>query len=587
MKKPKQVYARLIMIAMLGLALGLGLIWLKRALTERFDIIIVNGTVVDGTGASAEQKSIGIRGGKIVPLNWEFFAEADRLIDAQGLIVAPGFIDVHTHIEGNIGSNRKNESIAAPNFLAQGITTIITGNCGRSAESLPKFFRQIESQGIAVNVGSLVGHNTIRRQVIGEEARKPDQEEIRKMKQIVASAMRDGALGLSSGLEYAPGIFSQREEIEALAEVVSKYHGVYATHLRDEGNDVIDALTEALQVAKRTRIPVQISHLKWRGRVNWGRSQKLINLIAQAQREGLAVRCDAYPYISSSTSLDILIPRYARAGGSAKLRARLRDSVERQEILDGILAQMKEEGWQDFAFARVANCDFAPQYNGLTIPEITNLLRLEQLTKSQAGKALPGTLKTSYPPMNKNTNDQQQNAENAGNGEELETNYKAFVRSQAETICDLTARGSVQMIYENMSEEDMTTILQFADCMLGSDSGIRTGDGRPHPRGYGTAPRFLSRFVFKHKMLSLEEGIRKMTSLPAETFALQERGKLLPQYWADIAIFDPNAFQDNATYDSPFQPPDGLIYVLINGQVAVEEGRILPVSVGRVLKREF
>jgi N-acyl-D-aspartate/D-glutamate deacylase len=689
-----------IVVIVAGASLGLGLLWIRQSLTERFDILIINGLVIDGTGAEGRRETVGIRDGRIVPVEWPVFAEADKTIDADGLVVAPGFIDVHTHIEGNVSGSSRDSPLAAPNFISQGITTIITGNCGRSALSIADFFSQLQQRGVEVNVASLVGHNTIRRKVMGDDARAPTDEEIKEMRNLVRRAMRDGALGLSTGLEYTPGAFADVEEVKALVEVAARYHGIYATHMRDEGNDVVKSIEEALAVARETQAPLEISHLKWRGRANWGRSLQLIAMIAEAKKSGLKVSYDVYPYTASSTSLDILIPKSAREGGGAKLRERLTGGDTRARVIEGTLAQMKSEGWEDFSFARVAYCEFAPEFNGLSIPQITALLHQKKIstsaaipptvevkqeiaddptadekkveTKIEEKKTETITQKEEKPdqdekqktpslvqtegdlPKNEGTNsgvkkeeaykaasektesndekkkskpvtkkpstavkkssrqkskattakrkaDSQKNKTTAkqnlsrsqstksgqsGNKEEP-TFDSASARSQAEAICYLAARGGAQMIYENMSEEDVIGMLRFPDCMLGSDSGIRTGDGRPHPRGYGSAPRLIGVFAIERAILSLEEAVRRMTSLPAETFGISERGRIAPGYWADIVIFDPSAIRDRATYEEPFQSPDGIRFVLVNGRVAREGAQSLSLNAGRVLRREF
>lgn len=617
----------------IGVIIGGGLYWwFNKELTERFDILIIHGTVIDGTGAARRSEAIGIREGKIVAVAHPSFAEADQVIDAEGLIVAPGLIDVHTHIEWNLRGAQKETALAAPNFLSQGITTIITGNCGTSSNSLSQFFNQLQSNGTAINIGSLVGHNTIRRQVLGEDSRDPSETELKKMRDLVRRAMMDGALGFSTGLEYAPGIFSSRREIEALAEVAAQYHGLYATHMRDEGNDVLKSIEEALQVGRRANIPVEISHLKSRGRTNWGRSHIIIKMLERAQSEGVQVRCDAYPYTASSTSLEILIPKRAREGGANKLRERLRDPVEKRRIVEEILSQMRSEGWQDFAFARVAYCQSAPEYNGLTIPEIAGLLS-KSASNNASGRAMQNDADDLYPvrlvndkkvkpsPKQKERSTTDKSAkkssakadapkqnekdklakQKSGPGkdiakEKLEVNPETFaphaqplsLESQAEAICYIASKGGAQMIYENMSEDDVENILRLPYCMLGSDSGIRLNtEGKPHPRGYGSAPRLLSLYARDMNLFSLEEAIRKMTSLPAETFRLANRGKIAPGYWADVVVFDPASIKDRATYESPLQAPDGIVYVLVNGKISLDHGQTVAVSSGQAIKREF
>jgi len=558
---PRWLVALVAGIIVTGVLLGAGLFLIKRRLTEQFDVLIVNGSVIDGSGSPARRETIGIRDGRVVPVAWPSFAEAPRRINAKGMVVAPGFIDVHTHIEGNVSSGRRSP-LLAPNFIAQGVTTIITGNCGRSALALTPFFEQLQTHGTQINIGSLAGHNTIRKQVMGEAGRAPTAEELEKMRGLVGRAMQDGALGFSTGLEYTPGAFADAKEIQALAAVANQYHGIYTTHMRDEGNGVVASLSEAIDVARAVGIPVQVSHLKWRGHINWGKARGLIDMIQHAQSEGLRVKCDAYPYTASSTTLDVLIPKSAREGGVPRLRERLQNPDERQRIIAAILEQMRSEGWDNFSFARVAYCDFAPEYNGLTIPEIT-----DRLKNSNAATARP----TSAP-------DGQSLSANGGQVPDAQ--------SQAETICRLAARGAVQMIYEAMSEDDVDSILQFSDCMLGSDSNIRNGEGRPHPRGYGSAPRWFSLFVEQRKVMRMEEAVRRMTLLPAETFGLTLRGKLAPGYWADIVIFDPATIKDEATYENPFRAPDGIEVVLVNGKVALERGQTVATDAGQVIKRK-
>jgi N-acyl-D-aspartate/D-glutamate deacylase len=610
---PKRIALLIAAVLAAGILLGAGLFWARRKVTDHFDILIVNGMVVDGNGTPARQEIVGIRGGKIVPVKWPYFAEADLKIDAQGLVVAPGFIDVHTHIEGNVRGKAKNSPLIAPNFLAQGTTTIITGNCGTSAPSLSQFFSQLEAGGVAINVGSLIGHNTIRRQVLGEASKAPSGDELRKMCQLVDRAMRDGALGLSSGLEYAPGLFASPKEIEAMAAIAGRYHGTYATHMRDEGNGVIESLNEALNVARNAKTPLQISHLKSRGRENWGTSRRLIEMILQARQAGLQVRCDAYPYTASSTSLDILIPKSAKEGGPGRMRERLRSPDERRRMAAEMCENIRSEGYKDFSFARVAYCQFAPEYEGLTIPEIASLIRKPNpraVAYQPEKHQTPSFIKTANNPSNESKSnssqgdrrnsdpakDQKAGAEGpakpasevTGTGEQNNTTLpQESLMNQAETVCYIAAKGGAQMIYENMSEDDVANVLRFPDCMLGSDSGIRmSNEGRPHPRGYGSAPRLLSRFALELKIFSLEEAIRKMTSLPADTFGISNRGKLLPGYWADVVIFSPTGIRDQATYQNPFREPDGIIYVLVNGKVALDHGQTGALNSGQVIRRE-
>jgi N-acyl-D-amino-acid deacylase len=299
-------------------------------------------------------------------------------------------------------------------------------------------------------------------------------------------------------------------------------------------------------------------------------------MIIAAQRSGSRVTCDAYPYTASSTTLDVLIPKAAREGGGAKLRERLLDPVSRKRIVSETVRQMKSEGWKDFSFARVAYCDFAPEYNGMTISDIASLL---EKTKHGQGKGAAPDLSLLKSAKSMDTDQRAKQARRSAG--------PSSVESQAEAICYLASRGSVQMIYENMSEDDVANILMFPDCMLGSDSNIRNGEGRPHPRGYGSAPRLLSLLARERGLFSLEEAVRRMTSLPADTFGIANRGKLAPGCWADVVIFDPAGIKDQATYESPFRAPDGIAYVLVNGKISLDHGSSESLTAGHAIKRDF
>jgi N-acyl-D-amino-acid deacylase len=584
-----------------GLLVGGGLYWVRRKLTERFDVLIVGGLIIDGSGAPATTGTIGVRDGKIVNVDWPFFAEAERTISAEGLIVCPGFIDVHTHIEGNVRANSKTSPLLARNFVVQGVTSIITGNCGTSAASLEEFFEQLLARGIQINVGSLIGHNTVRRRVMREVSREPTRDELAKMRKMVARAMKDGAMGFSTGLEYNPGAFASSREIETLAAVAARRRGVYATHIRDEGNHVAASLREAIEIARHARISLEVSHLKVRGRVNWGQSLEMIALLDQARNSGVALTCDFYPYTASSTSLDILVPKHHREGGAGKLRTRLRDPREHERIVADVIRQMETEGWNDFSFARVASCDFAPEYNGLTIPEIARL----RAVQSRSNKLAAGRAKRTADQSDKNIDPLRPKPDFAakpiarlatpsrgrdGSPTPVTPNPSIAGRqvdlvTQSETVCYLASKGGAQMIYENMSEGDVLHFARLPYSMLGSDSGIRTGEGRPHPRGFGAAARILAHLALKLRLITMEEAVRKMTWLPADTFRIEGRGRLLPGYWADIVIFDPASLKDMASYREPFREPEGITYVLVNGVVALDHGKTTSNNSGRVIRR--
>ena len=501
------------------------------AAQDNYDIIIRNGKIIDGTGNSWYYGEIAIKDGKIIAIQKNITGNATQSIDARGLIVAPGFIDVHAHIESSIF-----ERPTADNYIYDGVTTVITGNCGGSANNLQHFFFQVDSMGVSINVASLVGHNTVRELAMGESNRLASAAEQEKMEQLVKQAMKDGAVGLSTGLIYLPGMYSNTEEVVGLAKAAAAYNGVYASHIRNEENKVVDAINEAINIGKAANIPVEISHFKVSGRSNWGRSKETLALVEQARKDGYDVTIDQYPYTASSTNLGVRLPDWALSGGTDSLKARINDPVQHKLIVSGMLEQLKKYNYKNYSYAVVAYHAADTSLNGKSITDI-NILKGR---KSNAAK-------------------------------------------EAETILDLMLAGGAQMIYHGMDEADVRYIMKYPYNMVGADAGVATGKGMPHPRGYGSNARILGRYVREEKIISLEEAIRRMTSLPAQKFQFKDRGILKEGMAADIVVFDETEVIDLSTYEKPHQFSKGFSYVLVNGKLVIAHAKHTGIKSGKVL----
>jgi len=496
------------------------------------DILIKNGRILDGPGNPWFYGDVAVPAGKITAVGKLTGYTAPKLIDANRMIVAPGFIDVHAHIEKDIF-----EWPTADNFIYDGVTTVITGNCGGSALNLKNFFQRIDSLHPSINIASLVGHNTVRDKVMHRDNRLPTPGEQQQMESLVETAMKDGAVGLSTGLIYIPGTFANTEEVVGLAKAAARYNGVYASHIRNEGNGVVDAINEAINIGKAANIPVEISHFKISGKSNWGISNITLGLVQQARLEGWDVTIDQYPYTASSTNLGTRLPNWAFAGGNDSLKIRLHDAAIRAKIKKQMVEVLHKSKYKNHSFCVVANYRPDSSYNGKSITEINKLM-----------------------------------------------GRKSKASFEAETIMDMVEKGGAQMIYHTMSEEDVKYIMRYPFCMTGADAGIPVpGNGVPHPRGYGTNARVLGKYVREQKVLSLEEAIRRMTSLPAQKFQLKDRGLLKEGMAADIVIFDEKTVSDHATFDQPHQYSSGFHYVLVNGQLVVDNSKHIGTRSGTAL----
>ncbi len=502
------------------------------SLAQECDILIKNGKIIDGTGNNWYYGNIAVKDGKILKIGRDVNPPAKKVIDAKGLIVAPGFIDVHTHLEGD-----EVREPNATNFILDGVTTCVTGNCGSSNVDIGKYLRWIDSLKLSINVASLVGHNDIRKAVMGRANRDASPGELQQMETLVDKAMKDGAVGLSTGLIYIPGTYSKTEEVVALAKIAAKYNGVYATHMRDEGDSVTYAIEEALTIGREAGIPVEISHFKLSGQHNWGRSKETVAMIKKAREEGLEVTIDQYPYTASSTSISTLLPDEVLADGQDSIKARLQRPEIRKQVTTHILARLKKRKLKHLSYAVVAFYGPDTTYNGKSIEQI-NLL------KGRKHKA----------------------------------------KSEAETVMDIMMNGGASAVFHGMGEEDVKRIMQYPFNMFASDATIRVlNAGMPHPRGYGTNARVLAKYVREEKVISLEEAIRRMTSLPAQKFQLRDRGLLKEGMAADIVIFSEKEVRDVSTFEKPHAYSAGFHFVIVNGVLTVENEKHLGIRAGRAL----
>ena len=410
---------------------------------EKYDLVIINARIIDGTGNPWFRGSVAIKDGKIAKVGRFDRAETKFVIDAKNQIVAPGFIDVHTHVEDVFGNP------AAENFIRMGVTSLVTGNCGGSATDIAAFLGRYKEKPLSVNVATLIGHNSVRSKAMGLDNRTPTPEEQATMNQLVEQGMKDGAVGFSTGLIYVPGTFSKTDEVVELAKAASKYGGVYASHIRDEGTDVVAAITEAINIGEQANMPVEISHFKISAKALWGESPVTIGLVKAARDRGLTVTVDQYAYPASSTGLDVRMPNWAVAGGREEGKKRLADPATRKKIVEEMKQDLKKKKFKDYSFAYVANFRAEPKFNGKNIAEITQMVK--------------GSKK---------------------------------LDAQIEQIFDMYEKGGASMVYQVMSEDDVKTIMREPFTMIASDSGVREfGAGVPHPRGYGNNARVLGPYV--------------------------------------------------------------------------------------------
>jgi len=500
-----------------------------------YDLLIINGQIVDGSGRDAYESDIAIVGNTIVAIGELDKAVAARVIDASGLTVTPGFIDLHNHADRNIKDHPDVE-----NYLFQGVTTILAGNCGNSPVHFKDYSQSINESGLGLNMGLLIGHNSVRSEVMGNDNRAPSAAEQAEMEALVKAAMDDGAFGLSTGLIYLPGTYSDTDEVVALARVAGREGGIYASHIRNEFDLIFDAIEEAINVGREANLPVHMSHFKVADNTMWGDSVLTLGLVEAAIAEGLDVSVDQYPYTAGSTGLANVLPKWARAGSDEEFRARL-DNIEtraqiRAETID-ILNGARAAG--DLSRITIASFESQPEYVGKTMAEVTAMHGLEPTIENGADVAM----KILY-----------------------------------------DASGSA--IYHMMVEEDVQRIMQAPFTSIASDgSAVTYGEAVPHLRNYGTFPRVLGKYVRDDGVLSLEEAIHKMTAQPAARLGLATRGRIAVGMVADVSIFDAETVSDNDDWARPHQYATGFAYVIVDGVAVIDAGELTGARPGTILQR--
>ncbi len=518
-----------------------------------FDLVIKNGNIIDGSGKPSYKADIGVSNGKIGRIG-KMDEEAENIIDATGLAVSPGFIDFHSHSDFSLLANPRAES-----KIRQGITTEVIGNCGDSAApvlkdkldlvreksniedldlkwdwlSMKDYLSRLKHQGIGLNVVPLIGHNIIRASVMGYEERAPDLNEMECMKDLIHQAMDEGAKGLSSGLIYAPGCFAENRELVELNQVVSDRNGLYTTHMRSEGNQLVEAVKETLAVGEQTGVSVHISHHKASGEKNWGKVEQTLALIDDANQKGLDVTADQYPYTASCTGLTSILPYWMLEGSVQDIVQRLINIKIREKLNNEICVRPDY-----FETTYLSFCKNNPEFEGLNIKTLAAKLKKNPLTAV----------------------------------------YDLLVQEKT----------NVGIVSFAMSEKDVCTVMRHPKVMFGTD-GQALADygvlhkGKPHPRNYGTFPRIIRKYVKEEKVISIEEAVRKMTGLPAQRLGLTDRGQILEGKCADISIFNLETIRDAATFSDPHQYPIGIEYVLVGGQIIISRGKHTNALAGTIL----
>ena len=524
---------------------------------QQRDLVIRNGRIIDGSGNAWFYGDVLVRGGKIAAVG-KVAANPDAdTIDATGLVVAPGFIDVHTHADNDAIGSR------CENFVRNGVTTLVVGNCGGSPRDIGAYFDRLRAKGSGCNVAALIGHNTILGATKGDAAGDLTPEQMAKAKRIVAEAMRDGAVGLSTGLIYKPGTYSNTEEIIELAKVAGASGGIYATHMRDEGTGILAAIDEAVRIGREAKCRVEISHFKLPSDVaqKIGGADATLGKVMAARAAGQEVWVDQYPYTASSTGLNTMLPDWVFDQGNETARARLADPEQVKKILDGMRQNHEVRRKRtSLAYAVIASSRAEPTLAGRNMHEVAQIFKLREQAKASGGDA---ELLSSKP---------------VAGGAKLP---EVTMEDQYRAVIDLARRGGAQMVFHTMDEREVEQIMKHPLVSVASDSGVRAfGSGMPHPRGYGTNARVLGRYVRERKLIPLEDAVRKMTSLPATAFRLDDRGLVRPGYVADLAIFDPQTVSDKATFEKPHAYAEGVRHVVVNGRLVLSDGEMTGVLPG-------
>lgn len=507
--------------------------------SPEFDIVVDGATVVDGTGQPAYVADIGIKGDRIAVIGELSNAAADTRIDANGLVAAPGFIDMHNHAtSGSVQGSPIVQRPDAENLVRQGVTTLFSGQDGVSMSDIGAFLSYLDANPAAVNVGVFFGHGSLRARVVGEGNVRASSESMDEMIRQVAKAMQDGAFGLSSGLEYTPGAFADVDEVALLAGPVADYDGMYISHIRDEGGRLLESVDEVLEVGRRSGARVQITHHKVIGKGRWGMAAESLALIDDARAQGVDASSDQYPYTASSTGLTILFPTWAKDGGFNALTERLGEPRLRERIRKDVIEHITVERGADPSTIVAARCDFDASFNGKSLADIL-----------------------------------------------VDRGLDVTVPNAADIAIELVEAGSCSGVFHSMSTEDVRSIMKHPWTSISSDGGIPAMDeGVPHPRNYGAFARVLGRYVREDSVLTLEEAVHKMSGLPAERLNLTDRGVLREGNVADVALFDPATIMDTAEFGDPHHYAEGVIHVFVGGVPVLSQGVMTGMRPGKALR---
>ena len=494
------------------------------------DILLKGGTVIDGSGSKGKIGNVAIKGDKIVGVGSFRVKSVKQEINCEGLFVSQGFIDLHNHSDSQIVTPKMRANV---NYLTQGCTTIVTGNCGSGPVDVAEYLAKIDADGAGTNVAHLLPQGSLRANVLGTAQRAAKPAEIAKMRELANKAMRDGAWGMTTGLIYVPSSYADTDELTEIAKVVGQHGGIYASHIRGEGKNLLEAVQEAIKIGREAKCPIHVSHFKASGEEAWGLVRPASEMIEAARKEGLVVTADQYPYIASSTSLDAtLLPTWSLAGGREKLIERLKDKKQSARIRDFVAQKLDQA--RDGAAIKLTSYSAKPAWVGRSLAEIA---------ESENTKPL-------------------------------------------DIAITIFRHGGAGIVNFGMSEEDVRFVMQQPWVATASDGrAYLPSSDKPHPRSYGTFPRKIGEYAVREKVISIEAAIRSCTALPAWIIGMTDRGLLKPGLFADIVVFDPRTLRDTATFDDPHQYATGIKHVFVNGEAAVRDGEVTEKLAGRGLKR--
>jgi dihydroorotase/N-acyl-D-amino-acid deacylase len=499
-----------------------------------FSVIIEGGLVADGTGRALFRADVGLRGDRIEAVGDLAGEPAAVRVDATGLVVAPGFIDIHSHADGSLA-----RLPLAENYVRQGVTSVFGGQDGDSPLDLGTFLGGFDLEPAAVNLGMFVGHGSVRERVVGLDDRPATGAELEEMARLVDRAMRDGAFGLSSGLEYTPGRFASTGELVALAAATARYRGLYISHVRDEGGRLEESVREVIRIAEQGRVAGQLTHHKIIGKDRWGGTERSLALVDEARSRGVDVTLDVYPYTASSTGMTILFPAWAQDGGFEALQARLRDPADRERIRGDVIRHLVAERGADPSTVVASLCTWDSTRNGKSLADMAR-----------------------------------------------ESGREATVETAADIAIELVEGGNCQGVFHSMSEDDVRRVMAHPFAMIASDGGVpEPGRGMPHPRSYGTFARVLARYVRELGTLTLPDAVRRMTYAPAARLGLRDRGVIRPGAVADVTVFDAGTIRDEATFGDPHRYATGVRHVFVAGRWTLRDGEPTGVRAGRTLRR--